>query len=118
MQSGLTLGGSMFIDAGYEGDLMAKAGVSYSVGREANSVYGERYNGIQPGAPGASNHNFTGAVSAYRIAGNPASGLLPGINATGPGTSGTADGRIQSYNYRVTFTKAATRLPWDGACGL
>src|SRR5690606_8165336 len=69
MESGLTLGGSMFIDAGYEGDLMAKAGVSYAVGREANSVYGERYNGIQPSAPGAGNHNFSNPVSPYVVVG-------------------------------------------------
>ena len=37
----------MFIDASYEGDLMAKAGVSYHVGREANAHYGETLNGVR-----------------------------------------------------------------------
>ena len=49
MQSGKTFAGKMFIDATYEGDLMAAAGVDYHVGREANDVYGERWNGVQVG---------------------------------------------------------------------
>ena len=39
----------MFIDATYEGDLMAAAGVSYHVGREATNVYNEHWNGVQTG---------------------------------------------------------------------
>src|SRR5262245_54945100 len=47
MESGKTFRGQMYVDATYEGDLMAKAGVSYTVGREANSQYGETLNGVQ-----------------------------------------------------------------------
>ena len=68
-ESGHTFNGAMFIDASYEGDLMAAAGVSYTVGRESNAAYGERYNGAQTSAPGANNHNFnTGAASRCALA--------------------------------------------------
>ncbi len=59
----------MFIDATYEGDLMAKAGVEYHVGREANSVYNETLNGVQ--VKNAVSHQFTKPVSAYKEPGNP-----------------------------------------------
>jgi hypothetical protein len=112
MESGLSFGGSMFIDAGYEGDLMASAGVSYATGRESNSTYGERYNGVQRGAPGG--HNFATAtpVDPYVIAGNPSSGLLPGIDPNPLPANGTGDYRVQSYNFRLTLTQAANRRAW------
>jgi hypothetical protein len=110
-EGGLTFSGSMFIDAGYEGDLMARAGVGYAIGRESNATYGEQYNGVQRGASG---HNFSTStpVDPYVVPGNPASGLLPGINPTPPPANGTGDNRVQSYNYRLTLTQAANRRAW------
>jgi hypothetical protein len=117
MESGLQFNAGMYIDAGYEGDLMAKAGVSYTVGREANATYGEKYNGFQ--VANATKHQFTATkpVDPYRTPGVPSSGLLPGINASLPPADGTADTHIQAYNFRLTVTKAANRLAWTAPAG-
>ena len=111
MESGRTFAGKVFIDATYEGDLMAKAGVSYHVGREANSLYGETINGLQ--TAGAVHHQFTKQVDPYRKAGDPSSGLLPGVWLAPIGKDGDGDHRIQAYNFRMCTTDAAeNRRPW------
>jgi hypothetical protein len=99
---GRTYAGRMFIDATYEGDLMAAAGVSYTTGREANSQYGETLNGVQ--TKNARSHQFTNRVDPYVVPGNPASGLLPRIHDNGPGADGQADKKIQAYNFRLCMT--------------
>src|SRR5207244_1187288 len=71
MESGRTYRGKMFIDAGYDGDLMAGAGVSYHVGREANATYGETLNGVQ--VKNAVHHQFIKNVDPYRKPGEPSS---------------------------------------------
>lgn len=115
MLSGNTFAGKMFIDATYEGDLMAAAGVDYHVGREANSVYGEEWNGVQTGVL-HHRHHF-GAVnkkiSPYRIPGDPSSGVLPRISTQPPGEYGSGDQRLQAYCYRYCATDhAENRLPF------
>jgi len=102
--SGKVFKGKIFIDATYEGDLMAAAGVSYSVGREANSVYGETWNGVQKGVF-HHGHYFKDKIDPYRIPGNPSSGLLPRISAEMPGENGTGDNKIQAYCYRLCLTQ-------------
>ena len=106
MLSGKKFAGKMFIDATYEGDLLAAAGVSYHVGREANSAYGEEWNGNQVGIL-HHGHHF-GAVkkpiSAYKTPGDPSSGLLPRISADRPGVRGEGDKRVQAYCYRWCAT--------------
>jgi len=106
MLSGKKIAGKMFIDATYEGDLLAAAGVSYHVGREANSAYGEEWNGNQVGIL-HHGHHF-GAVkkpiSAYKTPGDPSSGLLPRISAEPPGVRGDGDKRVQAYCYRWCAT--------------
>ncbi len=106
MLSGKKFAGKMFIDATYEGDLLAAAGVSYHVGREANSVYGEEWNGNQVGIL-HHGHHF-GAVkkpiSAYKVPGDPSSGLLPRISSEPPGVRGEGDKRVQAYCYRWCAT--------------
>jgi hypothetical protein len=110
MESGKAYEGRAFVDATYEGDLMAKAGVSYHVGREANSVYGETLNGVQ--TQNATSHQFKVRVDPYVVPGDPKSGLLPGIHDGGPGEEGSGDRRVQAYNFRMTLTDApANRLP-------
>ncbi|QDU41433.1 Xanthan lyase precursor [Maioricimonas rarisocia] len=99
--SGKTYSGERFIDATYEGDLMAAAGVSYTVGRESNSVYGETLNGVQIAR--ARSHQFIRPVDPYVKPGDPSSGLLPGIN-TNQGKDGQGDHRVQAYNYRLCIT--------------
>jgi hypothetical protein len=110
MESGRVYAGRVFVDATYEGDLMAKAGVSYHVGREANAVYGETLNGVQ--TRNATSHQFKVRVDPYVLPGDPRSGLLPGLHDGGPGEEGSGDPRVQAYNFRMTLTDApANRLP-------
>jgi ribulose 1,5-bisphosphate synthetase/thiazole synthase len=101
----------VFVDATYEGDVMADAGVRYTVGREANAEYGETLNGVQ--IKNAVHHQFVKPVDPYIVPGNKASGLLPGIN-TDPGEDGNADERVQVYNFRICMTDAPdNRVPFD-----
>jgi hypothetical protein len=115
-EDGSEFRGQMFIDATYEGDLLAKARVSYHVGREANAAYGETLNGICAQTP---KHQFTVGVDPYVKPGDPASGLLPYIQGTSlGGRPGDGDRRVQAYNYRLCFTtNAANRLPLPPPAG-
>lgn len=112
---GKTYAGRMFIDATYEGDLMAAAKVDYHVGREANSVYDEKWNGVQVGVL-HHKHHF-GAVkekiSAYLVPGDPKSGVLPRVSAAPPGEYGQGDKRVQAYCFRMCLTDdPANRIPF------
>ncbi len=102
MENGNIFRAKMFIDASYEGDLMAKAGVSHHVGREANAVYGETLNGIRERTP---SHQFLVAVDPYVKPGDASSGLLPFTQSTLFGTAGDGDRSVQAYNFRLCFTK-------------
>lgn len=111
MESDVWYSGRMFIDATYEGDIMAKAGCSYHVGREANSVYGETINGIQ--VANAIKHQFVKDVDPYVTPGDPSSGLLPLIQSDSPGVDGEGDHRLQAYNFRMCTTDIPeNRRPW------
>ncbi len=103
---GETYAGRMFIDATYEGDLMAAAGVSYQVGRESKATYGEQFNGVQTGVL-HHRHHF-GAVkqkiSPYVVPDDPSSGLLPRISPDPPGEYGAGDKRVQVYCFRMCLT--------------
>ncbi|QMV69785.1 FAD-dependent oxidoreductase [Sphingobacterium paramultivorum] len=92
MESGLKIKGRFFIDATYEGDLMAKAGVKYTVGRESNSLYGETFNGIQRGTQSTSIYQFQDGIRSgsdfLRL----------------PFADGTADNKVQAYCYRMCLT--------------
>ncbi len=104
--------GKMFIDATYEGDLLAAAGVRYHVGRESNSVYGETWNGNQFGVF-QHGHYFKNAVDPYVIPGDPASGLLRYIDDSSEGVNGEGDDRIQAYCFRMCLTKhPENRVPF------
>lgn len=109
MENGNTFSAAMYIDATYEGDLLARAGVSYHVGRESNATYRETLNGIHFGHP---NHNFKAWVDPYVIEGKPDSGLLPGIMDASPGIQGQGDRSVQAYNFRICLTNIPdNRLP-------
>ena len=101
--SGNTYRGKMFIDATYEGDLMAAAGVSYHVGREANSQYNEQWNGVQVGVL-HHGHWFKSDISPYKVPGDSTSGLLYGVSAEDPGKYGEADKRLQAYCFRMCLS--------------
>lgn len=118
--SGKTYAGKMFIDATYEGDLMAAAGVSYHVGRESKAQYGEQWNGVQTGVL-HHRHHF-GAVkdkiSPYWIPGDPKSGVLPRISTAPPGEYGAADNKLQAYCFRMCLTDhAENRVPFPKPAG-
>jgi len=89
-----------YIDCTYEGDLMAKAGVSYTVGREANSMYHETVNGVQL----KNKHQFPDGVDPYKIPGKPESGLLWGISSGTLAETGSGDKKVQSYNFRICLS--------------
>jgi hypothetical protein len=109
MDNGKVYRARMFIDATYEGDLLAKAGVSYTVGREANSQYGETLNGARAQTP---KHQFLVAVDPHLKPGQPGSGLLPFIQPDDGTRAGEADHCVQAYNFRLCYTRvAANRLP-------
>ena len=111
MESGARFAAPVFIDATYEGDLMAMAGVSYHIGREANETYGETLNGIQTAQ--ALHHQFSREVDPWIVPGDPHSGLLPGIEPSSSAPDGRGDHRLQAYNYRLCTTDVpANRLPW------
>jgi hypothetical protein len=107
---GLQVEATLFIDATYEGDLLAKAGVSYTVGREGNAKYGETLNGVQV----RRDHQFSHPVDPYVMAGDPASGLLPQI--IGEDLSqrlGAGDHRVQAYCFRMCMTDdPALKIAW------
>ena len=103
----------MFIDATYEGDLMAAAGVSYTVGREGNEVYGETVNGIQRTMCGKG-HRFVAKVDPYVEKGNPSSGLLKYVERDVPEPDGTGDRRVQAYCFRLCLTTdPENRVPFE-----
>src|SRR5699024_11034149 len=101
--SGKGYKGKMLIDATYEGDLMAAAGVSYHVGRESNSVYGEKWNGIQTGVL-HHDHWFKSDISPYVIPDDSTSGLLYGVSSGSPGVYGEGDRRLQAYCFRMCLS--------------
>ncbi len=102
----ITVRASMFIDCGYEGDLMAKAGVSYTVGREANSDYNETINGVQL----MSGHQMPDGIDPYREKGNPESGLVWGVSDARLEPNGTGDKKVQAYNYRICLTSDPSNM--------
>ena len=124
MESGETYQGKMFIDATYEGDLLATAGVTYTIGREPNDQYGESLNGVQANrynvtltgrvSKNGIHHNFIDRVDPYVVKGDPSSGLLPFIKEGGPGIDGSADKGVQAYCFRMTLTDHPdNRIPFQ-----
>lgn len=95
-----TIHAKVFIDCTYEGDLMALAGVSYSVGREDNSQYNESVNGVQL----MEGHQFPNGIDPYVVSGDPNSGLLWGIDNQKLLPTGAGDKKVQAYNFRITLT--------------
>lgn len=107
---------AVYVDAGYEGDLLPRFGVPYAVGREARSLHGERWAGRQPATrPGK--HNFAVLLSPFDDEGE----LVPHVRAPRlddrgwPADDlGDGDGGLQAYGFRVCVTtRAANRLPFE-----
>lgn len=98
MENGVAFQGKIFVDASYEGDLMAQAGVSYTVGRESSSKYGESLAGVRPKDKA---HQFDLPVPAYDARGK----LLPEIQKEPRGDLGAGDRKVQAYNFRMILSK-------------
>ena len=106
LENGATFSGRVFIDASYEGDLMAMAGVSYTWGREGASEFGESLAGVREHTP---KHQFLVRVSPYDETGK----LLPEVSALPKGEPGAADRKVQAYNFRVCMTdRSDNRVPF------
>ena len=97
----VTIKADQFIDCTYEGDLMAASGVSYRVGREDNSEYGETWDGFQI----LHGHQFPDGIDPFVVPGDPDSGLLWGISEAKEIAKGTGDTCVQAYNYRICLTE-------------
>jgi hypothetical protein len=111
---GRTYAGKMFIDATYEGDLMAAAGVRYNVGRESTSTYDERWNGVQTGVLHHGHHFGKLGISPYVVPGDPRSGVLPRISTEPPGAYGQGDKKVQAYCFRMCLTDHPhNRIPFS-----
>jgi hypothetical protein len=98
IESGKAFEAGVFVDASYEGDLLAAAGVSYTVGREPAAQYGESLAGVRPKDR---QHQFDFAVSGIGDGGE----LLPDIQAVERGEIGAGDQKVQAYNFRMCFTQ-------------
>jgi hypothetical protein len=112
-ESGLVVHAQQFIDASYEGDLLALAGVTHVVGRESNTEFNELLNGVQI----RETHQFETGVDPYVVPGNPASGLLPGIESAPLPPIGTGDDKVQAYNFRLCLTQSPDRRPFPKPAG-
>jgi hypothetical protein len=111
--AGDTYEAPMFIDATYEGDLMAAAGVSYTVGREDQDKYGEKWAGVHKAAR-HHRHYFDEPVSPYKEPGNPDSGLVARVHGNDPGEEGEGDDRVQAYCFRMCMTKVEeNKVSWQ-----
>ena len=118
--SGKTYAGKMFLDATYEGDLMAAAGIDYHVGRESRAQYSEELNGVQTGVLHHRHHFgvLKTKVSPYVVPGDPKSGILPRINPDHPGEFGAADKKLQAYCFRMCLTDdPSNRVPFAKPAG-
>ena len=117
--SGNVYRGKMFVDATYEGDLLAAAGCAYAVGRESNATYGETVNGNAPRARGSDHHNFLPGVDPYVVKGDPTSGLLPNVEPFDPSArAGDGDRRVQAYCFRMCLTDVPeNRIPFVKPAG-
>jgi FAD dependent oxidoreductase len=105
-ETGATFRGRIFVDASYEGDLMAQAGVSYAWGREGAAEYGESLAGVRERTP---LHQFRAQVSPFGAGG----GLLPEITPRAADPVGAADRRVQAYNFRLCMTRTPdNRMDW------
>lgn len=115
MLDGRTIQGKMFLDATYEGDLMAAAGVDYHVGRESVQTYGEKWAGVQTGVLHHRHHFgvLKTPISPYVVPGDPSSGVLPRVSTAPPGEYGSGDKKVQAYCFRMCLTQVPeNRVPF------
>ena len=110
---GDTFTGKVFLDTTYEGDLMAAAGVTFTVGREGKETYGEDWAGVRTDLF-HHQHNFKDfKIDPYIVPGDPSSGVIPLVSEEPPGDKNSADKRVQAYNFRICMTNVEeNRIPF------
>ncbi len=113
METGETFKAAIFIDATYEGDLLAAANISYRVGREPVSAYNESLAGQWQKVSWQNTYQFCGLpLSPYVEPDDPQTGLLPEISPESPGEKGEGDYKVQAYNFRMYLTDAEGKIPF------
>jgi hypothetical protein len=110
-QTGETVRAKVFVDATYEGDLLAAANVSYHVGREPASTYNESLGGQWQQVSWKDVYQFCRLpISPFKIPDEPESGLLPEIAREPAGKPGEGDFKVQAYNFRVFLSNGPDRV--------
>ena len=110
---GDTFTGKVFLDTTYEGDLMAAAGVTYTVGREGRDEYDEEYAGVRTDLFHHDHHFEKLVIDPYVVPGDPSSGVIPLISTEPPGEIGSGDKQVQAYNFRICMTNVEeNRIPF------
>jgi hypothetical protein len=110
-EDGKRWAGKVFADCSYEGDVMAQSHVSYVVGREGMDAFGESLAGVRPDTP---KHQFLFPTSVY----DDQHKLLPEIDPGPLAAGGSADKKVQAYNFRLILTnEPANRMPWTKPTG-
>ncbi len=113
LQTGETVRARMFIDATYEGDLLAAANVSYRVGREPKGTYAESLAGQWQTLSAKDVYQFCRLpISPYVVADDPKSGLLPEISQEKAGPEGEGDNKVQAYNFRMYLSDKEGKIPF------
>ena len=118
LESGEMIDAHMFVDATYEGDLLAAANVSHHVGREPAATYGESLGGQWQTVSWKDVYQFCRLpLSPWVDPDDPASGLLPEIAAEPPGNPGDGDCKVQAYNFRMHLTNKADKIQFPKPAG-
>ena len=114
-ENGASVRAAQFIDATYEGDLLAFAGVSFAVGREGNAAYGETKNGLRTDT---THGQFDKPVDPFRVPGDPTSGVIYGVQDTRLGRQGEPDASLQGFAFRLCLTRdPANQIPLEKPAG-
>ena len=101
-----TLAAAYFLDATYEGDLIAMAGITTAFGREGTAEFGEDHAGVLAEPSKFGSHQFKVDVDPLWPNGT----LLPQISALPPGPVGSGDDKVQAYNFRLCMTQNSSNL--------
>ncbi|KXJ88644.1 FAD dependent oxidoreductase-domain-containing protein [Microdochium bolleyi] len=106
-EQGTTFSGRLFIDATYEGDLLAAAGVSTTIGRESAASFNETNGGVRVNTTFS---QLTVPVDPYIVPGDSSSGLIPTVQSDPMGAPGSGDKALAAYVFRMCLTNVTSNL--------